>query len=143
MNKTNEELIEEFDRLWGYEIDECIKEHKALIGLRDYHFSTLTQQSTEAYERGVAAERGKRNGVIKEYEDEGVMFVLKVENGYTYEACMPIPKWVGVGKVELRDTTPLSDQDTDWPYTEDVEHNIKVLEKKFGLDPLSDQEDKE
>lgn len=44
----------------------------------------------------------KRNGVIKEYKDEGVMFVLKVEDGKTYEASMPIPKWAEVGKITMR-----------------------------------------
>jgi len=50
--------------------------------------------------------RKVRNGVIREYKDEGVMFILKIENGKTYEASMPIPKWVEVGKVEFRKTTP-------------------------------------
>ena len=45
----------------------------------------------------------KRNGVVKEYEDQGVMFVLKVEGDKTYEASMPIPKRVEVGKLEMRE----------------------------------------
>lgn len=43
-----------------------------------------------------------RNATVKEYQDEGVMFVLKVEDGKAYEANMPIPKWGEVGKTELR-----------------------------------------
>lgn len=53
---------------------------------------------------------GKRNAVVKEYKDEGVMFILKVEDGKTYEASMPIPKWGEVGKLQLRDHSEL-DQD--------------------------------
>ena len=45
---------------------------------------------------------GKRNAVVKEYKDEGAMFVLKVEDGKTYEASMPIPKWVEVSSVKFR-----------------------------------------
>jgi hypothetical protein len=42
------------------------------------------------------------NARVKEYKDEGAMFILKVENGETYEASMPIPKWNKVGKLKLR-----------------------------------------
>lgn len=56
-------------------------------------------------------QRARRNAVIKEYKDEGVMFVLKVEDGKTYEASMPIPKWAEVGKLTLRDQSEL-DQPT-------------------------------
>jgi hypothetical protein len=52
-------------------------------------------------------ESGKRNVVVKEYKDEGVMFILKVEDGKTYEASMPIPKWAEVGKLTLRDQSEL------------------------------------
>ena len=56
-------------------------------------------------------ESGKRNAVVKEYQDEGVMFILKIEDGKTYEASMPIPKWAEVGKLQLRDQSEL-DQPT-------------------------------
>ena len=60
---------------------------------------TLQANQSQQVEEAVR----KRNGVIKEYKDEGVMFVLKVEDGKTYEASMPIPKWAEVGKLTLRD----------------------------------------
>lgn len=56
-------------------------------------------------------ESGKRNAVVKEYQDEGVMFILKIEDGKTYEASMPIPKWAEIGKLTLRDQSEL-DQPT-------------------------------
>lgn len=61
--------------------------------------TTLQATQSQQVEEAVR----KRNGVIKEYKDEGVMFVLKVEDGKTYEASMPIPKWAEVGKLTFRD----------------------------------------
>lgn len=60
--------------------------------------TTLQATTSQQVEEAVR----KRNGVIKEYKDEGVMFVLKVEDGNTYEASMPIPKWAEVGKITMR-----------------------------------------
>lgn len=39
---------------------------------------------------------------IAEYEDAGVMFILKRENGQLYEAKVPIPKWYPIGDIKLR-----------------------------------------
>jgi hypothetical protein len=64
--------------------------------------TTLHQELQKARE-----DSGKRNAVVKEYKDEDVMFILKVEDGKTYEASMPIPKWVEVGKLTLRDQSEL------------------------------------
>lgn len=63
-------------------------------------FSLQDTPMQSAYELGRG--EGKRNAVIKEYKDEGVMFILKVEDEKTYEANMPIPKWAEIGKLELR-----------------------------------------
>ena len=51
----------------------------------------------------------KRNAIVKEYKEENMMFILKVEDGKTYEASMPIPKWGEVGKLELREALPTED----------------------------------
>lgn len=70
---------------------------KSLVPSFSYHgyIKRMTEREVEEAVR-------KRNGVIKEYKDEGVMFVLKVEDGKTYEASMPIPKWAEVGKITMR-----------------------------------------
>ena len=52
-----------------------------------------------------------RNAVVREYKDEGAMFLMKVENGKTYEVSIPIPKWAEVGKLQPRDESEL-DQPT-------------------------------
>lgn len=67
-----------------------------------YWMDKLNQELQKAREGA-----GKRNAVMKEYKDEGVMFILKVEDGKTYEASMPIPKWAEVGKLTLRDQSEL------------------------------------
>ena len=77
-----------------------------MVGMMEWLRTALT----EAHQAGIGEAVEKRNGVIKEYKDEGVMFILKVEDGKTYEASMPIPKWAEVGKVQLRDHSEL-DQD--------------------------------
>ena len=43
------------------------------------------------------------NAKIAEYKDEGVMFILKREDGKLYEASMPIPDWHETGEVALRE----------------------------------------
>jgi hypothetical protein len=65
----------------------------------------ITTFMTLAFEAGQKA-AGNRNAIVKEYEDEGVMFVLMVKDGKTYEASMPIPKWAEVGRLEFREPTP-------------------------------------
>ena len=65
----------------------------------------LTEKAKELQK--AREDSGKRNAVVKEYKDEDVMFVLKVEDGKTYEASMPIPKWGEVGKLQLRDQSEL------------------------------------
>ena len=93
----------------------------ALLGIHGMHCKFYEYQNashiTKAFEdlfhqqlQKAREQSGKRNAVVKEYKDEGVMFILKVEDGKTYEASMPIPKWGEVGKVQLRDHSEL-DQD--------------------------------
>jgi hypothetical protein len=69
-----------------------------------HQYGRLLQMKQELLDQHSAqlVERGNKNAVIKEYKDEGAMFVLKVEDGKTYEASMPIPKWHEVGKLEYR-----------------------------------------
>ena len=56
----------------------------------------------ERLEEMLEAKDREKEVRIREYAEEGVLFILKYEKGETYEASMPIPKWVKVGKLELR-----------------------------------------
>ena len=108
-HNTREELIKEL-RMVANMINMCERiqwgRETTLMDKAADMLETHLQELQKARE-----DSGKRNAVVKEYKDEDVMFVLKVEDGKTYEASMPIPKWAEVGKLTLRDQSEL-DQPT-------------------------------
>lgn len=63
-----------------------------------------TQAHTRGREEREAEVREEKKVRIAEYPDAGAMFILKSENGKTYEASMPIPKWKEVGPLAFRQT---------------------------------------
>jgi len=103
--KTNEGWIEEFNEFFKGNIakDSTLRCNTKYV--KDFIRTLLTEKDKELQK--AREESGKRNVVVKEYKDEGVMFILKVEDGKTYEASMPIPKWAEVGKLTLRDQSEL------------------------------------
>ena len=92
----DDDLPDHFDQ-WFMELDQNY--------ILDVAYAVQVENDGKAYQAGIDEAVEKRNGVIKEYKDEGVMFILKVVDGKTYEASMPIPKWAEVGKLTLRDDT--------------------------------------